>query len=987
MQELYSTTSPASISAHKVKRHQLSACITKALAGMLFIAPLSVLAQADATDKAEAEKLEAVTVVGSRIRKQVDQENFQPVLSISKAELKKTGLSNVADVLQNLSVADNSGLSTVTNNTNGNDGTTQVSLRNLGAARTLVLVNGRRWVSDLAGTVDLQTIPLAIVERIEILKDGASAIYGADAIAGVVNVITRDKFDGMEANAYLGQTSEGDGQSESYDFTVGGSNDRAALVAGFAYTRQEKILVGDREISRTPKGCFDGFCSGSIPNGRFTVPGLPGTQTLRAGASGRAASDFRPFTNADRYNFAPVNFLQQPFDRYSGYMQAVFDITDTVQSKTQVNYVKRRSNQQIAEVPLTLATSGANGPQWRFPVSANGVFNPFRQDIPTANFRSIAVGPRYKSFDYDSWIFSSGLNGQFSLGERSFYWDATYQYLDSQNDSRGENYINLFNLRNAVGPSFRDANGVLRCGTATAVIAGCTPFNLFGGPDLGLGAGVINQGEYEAMIDYVGYDFAQTQGVSTRNYAANITGDLFELQGGAAAFAAGWEYRDTNGFFAPDALIAEGGSSDNFTLPTQGKIRSSDFFLELNAPLLADVAFAKSLEFNLAGRYSSYDSSGLATTLRPSDFAVTTTRVTPDLGSDTTGRFGLKWQPVEDVLLRANYAQTYRAPSISDLFAGLGEGFPQATDPCSTRGGAFARLTTVQQARCIAQGVPAGGAPQPNGQLRSLSGGNPNLKPETGTNTTFGVVYSPDYLAGFNVSLDYYKIKLNDAITGFGAQTILNRCIQDGQAELCPRILRVAGTGEASVLTTGFNAAELETSGLDFGSSYRFETDRYGAFSSSLNSTYTIETSQRTRLGDGTLSDMDNEVGEYSNDVANFRIRANLSNTWTQGPWNATWTVRYLSRQEDNCDDFVGLSDSPECAEQADGSGINSVGGVTYHDFQGSYSADWKGTFTLGIRNAFEKAPPVMFGSFANNFGSGYDVPGSFWYASYSQTF
>ncbi len=951
---------------------------------------------AQETKSGETKKLETMTVLGSRI-KRVDVETAQPVAVIDKAEIQRTGLANVGDVLTSLVYSDNSGVTTVNNLTNGNNGTVNVSLRNFGPQRTLVLVNGRRWVANF-GVVDFQTIPLAIVERIEILKDGASAIYGSDAIAGVINLVTKKSYDGMEVNSYVGENDHGDGRQESYDFSLGGSTDRASLMVNFAYTKQEEIFAGDRRISSEPLYLGGpGYGSASNLYGRFSASGAPTltNRVLNTGAAGTRPEDFHAFSNADRYNFAPVNYLQQPFDRYSMYLQGRYDITDNITFFTNATYVKRRGSQQLAEVPLTIAASGTQGPQWQFAVSSANVFNPFGRDITTANFRMQALGPRHNNFDFDTYAFTGGFEGSFDLWDRNFTWDTAFQYHANNYDSSGDNYVNLFNLRNALGPSFRDSAGVLRCGAPGAVINGCVPFNLFGGPDLGVAAGRQSAAEARAGLNYVGYQLVNTQENTLADYTANITGEILELPAGPLGFATGFEYRRDNGVFTPDALVSEGGSSTNFTERTSGVEVVNEYYVEFNAPIVKDMTGIQSLELSLAARYSDYSAHGYfrrPTELVPHDQAARF------LGNTTNWKAGFKWKPINDLLVRGNYAKTFRAPNVSDLFAGQAEGFPAATDPCRTSN--WNNLTVGQQQRCVAAGVPGtpgtpgGGAPQANSQIRALFGGNIDLKPEQGHTGTLGLVYSPSYVEGLDVGLDWYRIRLKDGLTSFGANTTLARCIRGTDADrirFCPLISRNPASGEvAAVNTTQFNAAALIEEGYDLTSSYKFDT-QWGKFRINNALAYTTHSQFQPEKG----ADFDDATGEQAG-TATWRIRDQFSVNWQMGDWDATWGVRYFSGLEEDCSpNLINADDAEYCNRIVDsgpdgsnGDGIfNDIPTITYNDFQVGWNSPWDGRITAGLRNAFNKQPPPSATTFANGFPNSYDIPGRFWYVSYHQKF
>jgi iron complex outermembrane receptor protein len=976
-------------------------------------------AAAQAQDTPQDDDLDTVVVTGSRIPRAAEVEGTSPVLTIDRAAIEATGLTSVGDILFNIAASDGGALRNITTGTNGSDGTQNISLRGLGATRTLVLVNGRRWITagiTNAAVVDLNTIPVAVVERIEVLKDGASAIYGSDAIAGVVNVITRKNFEGAEANVYLGAYTKGDGFQQSYDFTVGAGSDRWNAVFNIAYQDQEPVYAGDREISSVP--VFGGgdqasggvFGSGSNLRGNFTrcagaptatpsgfstcTPVAGGPFTLIPGEDGRQATDFRRFISytldgsgsSDRYNFAPVNYLLQPIERFNVYGQASLRLTDRINFNAMATYVKRESNQQLAEVPLTMDIRGINGPQWAFAPTATNVFNPFGQDLRGANFRALAVGPRKPYYNNDNLATTLWFDGVFELGGRDMYWDAGYSYLDSRISQRGENYINLFNLRNAVGRSQRNpVTGALECLDAGgAVIRGCVPFNLFGGPDLGLAAGVITRAEYDAMINYISYNLVQLQRMTTKDYFANLSGTIVDLPAGELGFAVGLEHRRTSFFNEPDALVSGGGSSNNFSEPTRGRINVDEIYAELNIPLLADVPGAKLLEVNLAARKSDYDSSG----------AFGSNEVNPDIGGDTSKKLGIKWQVFDDLMIRGTYSESFRAPDVLDLYLGGAESFPTATDPCNP---ANIVLPTTDAARCIADGAPAGGAPQPNGQIRSLNGGNPDLKPEFGETRSLGIVYSPNWAPGLNFTLDWYNISLEDVITFRATQAILTACYGTPgspgaaadpaqRALFCSFVNRDSVGNIIDVRQSQFNLASGEVEGYDFQVTYAMPETAWGRFTFQWDNTYSTE---NTLFG---------VVGEY-NGAPSWRLRSNLTTSWRKGDWDASWAVRYYSGMDELCpygpNYFeYGISPTELCDQDvndANGNPLkfeNRIGSRFYHDVQVGWKTPWNGRIVVGGRNVFGKDPPITRNSFAHSFDGAYDLPGGgFFYLQYKQKF
>ena len=980
--------------------------LSDAIKFALFVGAASSAATVSAVaQESEAKTLDRVEVTGSRI-KRVDAETTQPVAVVTRADIEKTGLTNVFDILNNITSSDGSGLSTTTTQTNGSDGSQQISLRGLGAERTLVLVDGKRWVTDTDGTVDLSTIPVAIIERIDVLKDGASAIYGSDAIGGVVNIITRKNFEGAQVGVSYGQTEKGDGAQRAADITIGAAGERASGVISVSYSEQKEIMAGDRAISSEPYyGCFEyygGVCpygSASGAYGRFVVSGSGaapnGTYALNPSANlanGYQAADFRLFTNADRYNFSPVNYLQQPAQRLNLFAAGRFQVTDNISAYTRLNYTKRYSNQQLAEVPATASVAGANGPQWKIAIDDLMPFNPFGVDINTWNFRNVAVGPRNPSYDYDILSIQLGLEGSFEIGERFFSWDLAGARNDGQYDARGTGYINLFNLKNAVGAGGYDAaSNSLYCGTSYATrILGCIPYNVFGGPTLGLGSQingaapgrVLTAAEVQQMINYVGYTQVSTSGVTSYDYTGNLSGDLFELPAGMMSFAVGFEYRKDIAFNQPDTLVSSGGSSDNYTEPTNGQTEVTEYFAEMTAPLLKDVFLAKELELRAAVRKSDYKAVG----------KVGLNTVEADPGSPTNSMYGLKWKPMDELMFRASWGESFRAPSVSDLYGGGFESFPSTNDPCRVNAAGTNWQTPANASACLAAGLGGTGGigvPQANSQIRTLNGGDPNLKPEYGTTFTYGFVYSPTWAEGLDLTVDAWKVELNDLQTTLSALAVMNRCLGTGgtpqDTSFCASVERTASGEVGTVRTARINLAEYRAAGIDFGAVYRWDAGEWGNFRFAVDTSWTDYSESR---GSATAPWFDS-VGSYGG-APSFEYRTVATIDWSKGDWSARWTTRYMSDlYEYNCG-FL----KAKCGGSApDGSGgidpfSSHTGAYAVHDLNVAWAAPWDARISVGARNLFGKEPPILYNTFAHSFDASYDLPGgAYWYMQYRQDF
>lgn len=951
----------------------LAAALATALPAML--AGGNVQAQQE-----ESTELDRVQVTGSRI-KRTEVEGPSPVQVLNRDEIERTGHTRLGDLLQELT-SSGSALNTAFNSPDqGGDGGERVSLRNLGSDRTLVLVNGRRWVkattqAGVANSADLSTIPTAAVERIEVLTGGASSVYGSDAIAGVVNVITRTNFTDTSASAQYGETSEGDGAEESYDFTMGRGNEQSNLLFNISYTKQDEIMAADRRISRVPQFGADVFGgpisrgSSATPEGRFIVTDPETGETVdltnRDGApASPTLDDLRAYDpTADAFNFAPDNYLQIPLTQTSAYIQGNHEFSDNLSFFTEAFYNRRESTQLQASVPLFLGSAGIL--PLSVGVSADNPYNPFGFDLdPESNLvligrRFLEAGTRNYNSEVDTWRWTSGLEGEFTLGDRFWDWSVSYTFSESQRTATIENLVNHDKLAQALGP-------VDQC------TGDCVPFNIFGGQvgtgnEPGSGGAITPE-----MVDFVTYTGIEKNEQKMVNWLGNISGELFDLPAGPVAIAAGFEKRREFAADTPDSLAAAGSGAASVSggqrSPTSGRLNLEAWYLETNVPLLADRPGVDILELSASVRGSDFD----------------------QFGSETTGRLGLRYRPSEDLLLRASYAEGFRAPGVQDLFGGQGVADPELNDPCSN----FLDGDTPQEVidNCIAQGVPADGSyEQINTQIRITTGGNPDLEPETSDSFTVGGVWSPRAIPGLGVTVDFYDIELENSITSIGAQSILDACAFSGR--LCDFIDR-SGSGEvSSLLDSQVNIGSTETSGVDFAVDYRFQDTGFGDFRTVLRGSYVDEfkeivpdfsdpdapAEERDLLGTLLPGQPDRSFPE---------LRTTLDLIWDMGPWQAVWNIQHVGDYEESCDDGLtpSLTELGVCSHPDDPEGPkNRLGSVTYHDVQFSYFMDELEMgdlrFTLGVNNVFDRDPPVSTQAFANSFdATQHRIPGQFYYA------
>ncbi|MBX3725882.1 MAG: TonB-dependent receptor [Xanthomonadales bacterium] len=940
----------------------------KAIRAGLAVGVVGLVGVTGAAVAQDARTLDRVEVVGSRI-KRVEAETSQPIFQVSQEEIRATGLTSIGDVIQNLT-ANGAALGTTFNN--GGDGSSRVSLRNLGTARTLVLVNGRRWVgTGTGGNVDLNSIPTAAVESVQILKDGASAIYGSDAIAGVVDIRLKSNYVGAEMSAQIGEFTDGDGRRSKYDFIIGFDGDRGNVMMGAGYVKEEAVMAGDRAISRVPAfglpaedTSFAG-ASGIRPAPRLFIPGV-GQLSLIPGRPGSSPDDYRPFNAAtDGYNFAPENYLQTPQERVSFFMDGRYQVIDGVEFYTQATFNERKSEQLLAAFPLSGGVFNSNPNFGRIVIPATNVYNPFGVAITGFGRRVTDVGGRSFNQDVDTYNFIGGFQGDFMVGDRFFGWDVGYQYAKSERRDQTFGLQTSLNVERALGPSFIDAQGVARCGTPTAVIAGCVPLNIFGP----LGTITPEMGRYINYIEQANRDNTLT------NYWANISGDLFEIvDARPVAFAAGYEYRRDFANDIPDSFTNAGLGSGNARTPTSGGFSVDEFYVELNAPLLADLPFAYLLEARAAARYSDYS----------------------NFGDTLNTSFGLKWQPIEDLAIRGNYAEGFRAPSVNNLFQGLSDSFPTVLDPCSEP--RFSQQPAEVQARCIADGVTPGYT-QLSSQIRITVGGNPFLQPEVAKTKTLGLVYSPGFLNGFDITLDWYNIEIEDGIATQGGNFIIQSCYTGATQAVrdfyCPRVQRAPGGVVTDILATPLNFAGFEVEGWDLTLRYNIDTD-WGRFGIVSDTTYTTKWFQKILNVNTGNVDVTQRAGRELGNDAYHRVRSNLNVNWALGDWGINWGARYFHHADEPCffDGIEAALGVPNpCTNPADRSplfpqGRNRQASTTYHDVRFTWNTPWDGQIGLGINNVFEKDPPVSYEAFANSFNAAqHEVPGRFWYVQYNQRF
>ncbi|WP_435574572.1 TonB-dependent receptor plug domain-containing protein [Alterluteimonas muca] len=936
---------------------------------LLLALPATAAAQdaRPASTTPDTRTLDAVQVTGTRIRR-AELEGEVPVHTVTRADIERSGLTSIGDVVQQLT-GSGSALNTKFNSS-GNfgfppdgsgvgAGSAQVDLRHLGSKRVLVLVDGIRWVNEssasgVGAATDLNTIPLAIVDRIEVLEDGASSLYGSDAIAGVVNIITRRDFDGAQVTLNYGEFDEGDGASKGVDLAWGRTTERSSLFLSLSHTDQDVVYARDREQSRFPvPGTGVALGSSGIPAGRFMVrdPNTGATLDLVPNSgvtdplydpsqTGCARSDgFHCFSTADRFNFAEYNLLLTPSKRSGAFGQFRFDINPGLQWYAKALVNRRESTNQAAPEPIFLGPEGATGNPLadNITISARNLYNPFGFDLVSGENlflvgrRPLEGGARVFEQKVDTQYVGTGLVGSFEAGNSLWFWDVNAAWSRNKARQTNRGSYNIFNIALALGDP-----------DACAAVAGCVPLDIFG-------AGTITP-QMLGWIQPLVRDESQNE---LRLASANISGDLFRLPAGQVGFAAGYEFREYKGWYQPDPLTVRGHYNGVPSLPTAGSYDVNEVFVELDVPIFGEGVLGQSLNLNVAGRYSDYST----------------------FGGEFTPKYGLRWQVSEDFLLRATYAEGFRAPSIGELFGSDSRFDAQLIDPCSEP-----FLDASVESNCRALGVPAGFA-QVNPQISITTGGNRELEPERARSFTTGFVWSPWFAANsswadrFDVEVTFYRHDIQGPIQALSAQTQLDLCVRTLDEAYCDGIGRAATGGINAFNNRLTNLGSIKTDGWDVDFYWTLPETAAGRFAFGWQNTFVGR--YEAVGGAGQLQPRRPGIEVEDSAIPEWASTASLD--WTREAWNASWTLRHVSDLVEDCGNAVTF---PVCSDPANGR--NRLGSTTFHDLQAGYRFDWQQglTLTAGLNNVFAKDPPICLSCSLNGYdASTYDMPGSrFWY-------
>ena len=959
------------------RRKPLTAALATVLGvaamGSMLVNPAYAQDQDQAADADEEELfVEEVIVTGSRIKRMGNLESPVPMVSLGEDQIEMTGSINVYDILNELPQSGEGFTRGNTNFTVGSSGIQTVNLRGLGSSRTLTLVNGRRWVGGVPGTniVDLNSIPADLIQRMEVITGGASSVYGSDAVAGVVNIIMKDDFEGVTVEGMYGQYREGDGETYAGSITFGNNyaDGRGNAVFHVRFDEQGSLFARDR----TPQTGRDLFYYGAIygstfgppydtyiadpsyssypPQGRFFVSGSTADSRgmLTFDCSQRdedsvVASD-TVVDWAEAGGAAQCGFnrtyhraLEVPLTRFNTYAQTTYDLSRDHELFAELSFTGVDSSSEFEPVPFNsedifggLGTLGYHYTNPFVPqeiadaaVAANADNPDWNGQIPFIR-RLQELGNRGSDNTRETVRVALGMQG--NLGDIDYDW--YYQYGKSDRKQLSGAY-NALNFRSALNAEY-DSLGNIVCADSADASAGCVPINVFG-------IGAISP----EAASWVGYESMRLSENEQQVVAGNLTSH-FNFLDRNIGWAVGAEYRKESADDNPDDLQQQGLHGGNVVPRTQGKYDVVGAYAEVVVPLIQDVALIQDLSLEAAYRYDDYSTAG---------------------GVDAM-KLGLNWTINESFRTRLVYADSVRAPSIDDLFAGQAQTFVDIDDPCNGLGtDAEANMSPTVVANCYSipdvaataasgtynpdtgQIEPGFFYTQPDNQtISGFIGGNENLDVENAETWTAGIVWTPTFMEDFALSVDWYSIEIDDVIGNVSEQRLINECFDSTDFPntfQCAAHERFPGTGKVRYwYSFGINQSLYKSEGFDISGAWRVNDLPFIPGSLRLGllwthrDTHTFQTTE-----DSTPFDYVGEVG-YNDDKVKFTV------AWESEHWLVSFDNTWYS---DSLDD-VG--------EEPDAYHLNQLGSVNYLDMQVRFfpNEDWQ--FYVGVDNLLDQDPP-----------------------------
>lgn len=941
--------------------------------------------------------METITVTGTRL----PQSNLVSSTAVNVLDTEMIDISGAANMSELIRTLPATGVSSLTT-TNSNflttaSGINTVELRNLGEDRTLVLVNGRRFVSGLPGTqnVDFNSVPAAFIERIDVVTGGASAVYGSDALAGVVNIITKNDFEGVQISGQGGISSEDDDESYNFSITAGlpFAEDRGHAMFSYTYDKENGVYARNRpglEVDGLSESYFtapEDFKQNRIPFfssfselGRFNIPNgssyvFDGTNTI-------------PFVSADHgFNRQAFRALAVPTERNLLAANMTFEVADSARLYVESTYSSVETNSSLEPFPLGSDDIYGDQLQQCDPVGLTCSFgipgsNPFipadmlqlmRDANPGIADDNLVVGFARRMTELDqrgannlrqTFRFVTGLEGEFRNG---FTYDVHANWGRTTQSQQSTGQINVLNMAYSLDSVVDPVSGDIICRDEVARAQGCLPVNLFGRGSITAGLDDITR---RNMLTYLKAPSSTQASIEQLIVGGFVAGDLFDMPAGSARFVAGIEHRTEDSASVGDALTQQGLNASNIAPPIVGSFKVDEIFVELELPLADDLRFAKSLDVTLAARYSDYST------------------------VDTTTAYAVsaKWVPHDDWMVRGQYARAVRAPNIGELFSPLSQTFPTVNDPCAgvtidpgsgsaaffntrldtsnpqnvfdsgvdaTTIGDTTATTCLQDPQVAARVTATGGLALTQPEVQGVSGfnggaisGGFDLTEETADTFTYGFVWSPAFANGLSLSIDYYDIEIEDGIGTLGRQLSLDRCYGEGtynpSSDFCSGILRWTGGPQIGAVQFSNvfqqNLSVIETSGIDLQASYGFDLPgTAGQMDLTLTWGHLLKYEQVPFEG-AEVTVFDGEVGLFDNEAL-------LGIVYSRPNMTIAWTTQYMASGN--------LENEGYWAGQ-------KIGSEMFHDLQGRFMFGDATTVIVGVDNIAD-----------NYVETGFSVPGA----------
>jgi len=997
-----------------MNKNTITIAIQAAILGSITLASPYVLAQDDNVEAVARQETqstpskenkikeadERITVTGSRLRR----DSFSvatPIVTMGREAIGDTGIGELADILtENMPSISFSTSNTTSQSSVSTTGIQTVQLRNLGSSRTLTLIDGRRVVgnSKSNNAVSMSTIPSGMIERIETITGGASAVYGSDAVTGVVNIITQSKKEGFSAKTRGGESTDGGSKELTLDLNYGNSfaDDRGYMFFSFNYDKDFGLKYTDRDRAAIQSGFFyDGTTmrnmaqteNGDVPLHETTMAdwrslndGIAGGVFLESSKYDTTywydGSGQRTDWNEERDGVNTREFVQLkvPSERASAAFKVDYDITDDLMFYSQVqwsgNYtINEKSPENSYEGETAIYTDRETGVTGNVRLGYIPIDNPYVPD----NIRETAgeykdriywdrsfyeVGNIATDNERETVRAWAGLQGTVFDGE--WDWDLSVGYGQFNQTQYRNNEIDVFKAKSALDAGYA-ADGSIQCNDAAARAEGCVALNLFG-------EGSITS----EMANYIRVNPTLKVKNEQTIVMGYMTGDLFEMPAGPVATAFGFEYRKDSQQAITDDALTYGGVTWNLIPAFKGDITVAEVYGEASFPLLRDLPGVQHLSLETSLRFADYDLSAV--------------------GLVTSSKLGFLWRVSDGLNLRGNWAVAQRAPTVNDIFEPAAGDFDSFDDICDK---VSATSTAIGHDNCrLEPSIAAAIAADPSFEFEddnsgySPNAGNPELFEETGTTLTIGASYEPSFLEGFSIAVDYYDIFIEDAVSSFGNDEIQEQCYASsvslgGENEFCDVIKRDDEGQIEEILQRSYNIDELSSRGVDIAVAYKYDLKELGTLRFKLDWTHLLEHSS-TKTGVDGIANKTDSVGF----VGLFEDKAAANVSWYLDNLRIRWSASYKSsalRSRTNVETWnENIARCAEVDPEAAGCitdpepiAFQKYASYIKHNLSASYTLEMKNEATVrlfgGVNNVFDDKGQFYIGG-RGNYGSQYDA-------------